>query len=379
MNALVSALSDRELLARLPDVRGQERRAIAEVIVHLAEVERRRLYLAEACSSMYTFCIERLGYSENEAHTRLQVARLCSQFPAAQEALESGAIHLTGLALLCPKVTEANVHELLEEARAKTRREIEALLARRFPRPDVLPSITPLQPTLLEQGNSGPGALPEQPAQSAEPTPPRARVEPLSASSFRVEFTASAELRQKLELAQNLLSHAVSSGDLSSLFERAIDELLAAELKRRMGAGKPRARRSLREGSRHVPVEVSRAVWERDSFQCTFVDEHGRRCSEKRFITLEHKQPFARGGPPTVDNLALLCKAHNTHRAREVFGDAHIAKKQAEDKTCSKVLSALTNLGFRSKHAKQAIARVRNEGVAPDVEPLLRAALAVLA
>ena len=127
-----------------------------------------------------------------------------------------------------------------------------------------------------------------------------------------------------------------------------------------------------------MPVHVSRAVWERDSFQCTFVDEHGHRCSEKRYITLEHKQPFARGGPPTVDNLALLCKAHNAYRAREVFGEAHIAKKQAEDKACSKALSALTNLGFRSKQAKQAIARVRHEGVAVDVEPLLRAALAVL-
>ena len=120
-------------------------------------------------------------------------------------------------------------------------------------------------------------------------------------------------------------------------------------------------------------------IWERDGFQCTFVDEHGHRCSEKRYITLEHKQPFARGGPPTVDNLALLCKAHNAHRAREVFGETHIAKKQAEDRACSKVLSALTNLGFRSKQAKQAVARVRNEGVDLDVEPLLRAALAVLA
>ena len=52
---------------------------------------------------------------------------------------------------------------------------------------------------------------------------------------------------------------------------------------------------------------------------------------------------------------------------------------QAEDKTCSKVLPALTNLGFRSKQAKRAIERVRNEGVDLDVEPLLRAALAVLA
>ena len=307
------------------------------------------------------------------------MARLCSQFPEALEAPQSGDIHLTGLALLCPKVTQANARELFEEAKGKTRREVEALLARRFPRPDVLPSITPLQPTLLEQSNSGPVTQSEQVAHSTGSPVPRPRVEPLSAASFRVEFTASAELRQKLELAQNLLSHAVSTGDLAALVERAIDELLAAELKRRMGAERPRARRSLGEGSRHVPVDVVRAVWERDGFRCTFVDERGHRCSEKRFITLEHKQPFARGGPPTVDNLALLCKAHNAHRAREVFGEAHIAKKQAEDKTCSKVLSALTNLGFRSKHARQAIARVRNEGVALDVEPLLRAALAVLA
>ena len=186
------------------------------------------------------------------------MARLCSQFPEALEAPQSGDIHLTGLALLCPKVTQANARELFEEAKGKTRREIEALLARRFPRPDVLPSITPLQATLLEQGNSGPVTLPDQSAQTTGSTVPRSRVEPLSAASFRVEFTASAELRQKLELAQNLLSHAVSSGDLSSLFERAIDELLAAELKRRMGADKPRARRSLREGSRHVPVEIDR-------------------------------------------------------------------------------------------------------------------------
>ena len=138
------------------------------------------------------------------------------------------------------------------------------LLARRFPRPDVLPSITPLQATLLEQGNSGPVTQSEQVAHSAGSTVPRPRVEPLSAASFRVEFTASAELRQKLELAQNLLSHAVSTGDLAALVERALDELLAAELRRRMGAERPRARRSLGAGSRRadepgLPLEPRQA------------------------------------------------------------------------------------------------------------------------
>ena len=43
------------------------------------------------------------------------------------------------------------------------------------------------------------------------------------------------------------------SGDLAQLFERALDELIQKELKRRMGAGNPRKRRELQPDSRHVP------------------------------------------------------------------------------------------------------------------------------
>ena len=57
------------------------------------------------------------------------------------------------------------------------------------------------------------------------------------------------------------------SGDLAALFERAIEALLEAETKRRFGAGKPRKRRALEPGSRHIPVEVARVVWERDSIR----------------------------------------------------------------------------------------------------------------
>ena len=40
--------------------------------------------------------------------------------------------------------------------------------------------------------------------------------------------------------------------------------------------------------------------------------------------TLEHIVPFALGGLPTVENLCLLCTAHNAHSARKVFGDVFI-------------------------------------------------------
>jgi hypothetical protein len=78
--------------------------------------------------------------------------------------------------------------------------------------------------------------------------------------------------------------------------------------------------------SRHVPAHVRRAVWKRDGGCCTFVDQAtGRRCGERRFLELEHQVPHACGGPPTVDNLCLMCAGHNGQAARQVFGERYVA------------------------------------------------------
>jgi hypothetical protein len=207
--------------------------------------------------------------------------------------------------------------------------------------------------------------------------PTRARVEPLSATSYRVEFTASAELHDKIQQARNLLSHAIPSGDLAQLFERALDALLHAESKRRVGTGQPR-RRQLEPGSRHIPRDIARAVWERDGAQCAFTDALGQRCSERRFLTIEHREPFARGGPATLENLCLLCGSHNAERAREEFGDAYIESKRREASVHDRTLRALVGLGFERRSARSVLVTLRERGVQPEVEPLLRKALELL-
>ena len=65
-----------------------------------------------------------------------------------------------------------------------------------------------------------------------------------------MEFTASAVFHAKLEHAQELLSHAVPSANLSEIFERGLDALIEKELRRRRGAGRPRKSRALVPGSR---------------------------------------------------------------------------------------------------------------------------------
>lgn len=302
------SISNRELRDGLSVAVDTERVARAGVVAHLAELDRRKLYLEDACSSLFSYCTERLGYSEDEAFKRVRVARLVQRVPRVLEELESGAIHLSGLFVLARYLTEENADALLAEARGKPKRAIEELVARWFPQADVPPSIVPQTSGHRHHD----------------------RIEPLSAASYRIEFTASAELRDKLMRARDLLSHVVPSGDLAQVIERAIDGLIATETKLRSGVGKPRKRRLGTLGTRHVPLEVARAVRERDGNQCTFVDAQGRRCSETRFVTIEHIEPYARGGPATVENCCLLCAPHNAYRARRIFGEAHVRKKIAQ-------------------------------------------------
>ena len=166
-----------------------------------------------------------------------------------------------------------------------------------------------------------------------------------------------------------------------------------------MGAGEPRKRRALREGSRHVPVEIARRVWERDGGQCTFVDAEGRRCSERRFTTIEHRFPFALGGTSLdVDNLCLLCGAHNHYTARQAYGTQYVARKVRERTRTrgveveagadrgeavggdddaamrEQVLGALCGMGFRRKDACAALAGIVS-GEAGGASELLREAM----
>lgn len=392
-------LSDADLLSRMPALVLAEHGAVADVVEHLVEIDRRRLYLEQACPSLYAFCLERFGYSEDAALKRIRVARLAAQLPRVLDELRSGAIQLTGLLLLAPRLNEDNAEALLTEARGKSRSKLEQILARWFPRPDVPPSVQLLGAdtgqgvygTAPGSGPSGPSTPLVRPG--ANDFMPWPKLEPLSAERYLVQFTASAELYAKLQRARELLSHSVPSGDLPELVERAIEALIERELKRRTGAGKPRKRRAQKPDSRHIPVEVERQVRERDGNQCTFTDALGRRCQERRFLTIEHCIPFALGGLPTVENLCLLCDPHNAHTARQVFGEAFIAAKRAQraarDKPAdpeapakpdlfTKLQFALCKMGFRERDVRQVLMVLRREPAELEAEPLLRAALALL-
>src|SRR5262245_31602602 len=88
-------LSDPELLHGLDGVIRCGRRALAELLAHLAEVEERRLHLRAAYPSLFSYCVQRLGFSEDEACRRIDVARLARRHPSLLPLLANGELSLS--------------------------------------------------------------------------------------------------------------------------------------------------------------------------------------------------------------------------------------------------------------------------------------------
>jgi hypothetical protein len=361
-------LSDDALELRLRKLLAAGARTEALVVAHLAEVECRRLHVRSGYRSLFEYCLVALGFSEFEAVFRISAARTTRNFPLAFELLERGELHLSGLHLLRSHLTPDNHVELLGAARLKSKRDIEKLIAARFPRPGIPANVRPF-----------------------------ARMEPLSSGRYRLELMIDEPLKEKLERACDRLSHVNPSRDLARVLDRALDALMRQLDKGRLGkprldagaAGPPGhdvagaaagsggegiadqetaagddanmagivapsekgaelegmltttpssnveveaseniapLRKGPAAARSHIPWRVARAVAERDEHRCTFVSSGGIRCGARGFLQLHHEQPWARGGADTIDNLRLLCAAHNALLAEQDFGREVVAR-----------------------------------------------------
>jgi hypothetical protein len=216
---------------------------------------------------------------------------------------------------------------------------------------------------------------------------------PLSETRHKVQFTASDELRTKLERAQDLMRHANAQGDLAVVVERAVD--LCSRGSRSSGSGRPRARDKPPQDC--DPASVSRAtrraVFERDGERCTFTDADGHRCTATTWLELDHVLARARGGTSELGNLRVRCRAHNRLYAEQTFGKEHVERKIRErrhprqrgsaSESCALAASGLVNMGFRRadvRRALDAVSALHGAEVLTTVpvQTILREALAVL-
>ncbi len=362
----VSLLDNLSLLASTREVVVRSNHLTAVLLLHLSEVESRGLYRDQAFPSMFAYCVGELGFSEDVAYNVTTVARLVQQFPALLAGLREGRLHLSGLRLLAPHFKKENSEDLIARAWGKTKREIEGIVAHIAPQPEVpdtirklpsprapeapAPEAPPLDlfslpaPASLVAPVALPAPAPELPVAqvpvSVPPlaTPPmrRDQVKPLAPNAYKIEFTASDALQEKLKEAQALLRHRRPDGSLAFIVEQALDLLIAKVKKQRFGIGaKPRSAPAPKadagtqpSATRHVPYSARRSLADRDGLRCTHVGPDGRRCSEMAFLELEHRKGFARTGEHSVEDMTYLCKAHNDLAAERLYGRAFMKRKR---------------------------------------------------
>src|SRR5437867_3393573 len=160
----VARLSDRHLLGEAKRLAARARDVTAELIAHLAEIEERGLHHAEGFPSMFAYCRAALRLSEHAAYGRIEAARAARKFPVILEMLADGSLNLTAVGLLGRHLTRDNYREALAAAKGRSKCEVEELVARLHPQPDVPSSIRKLPEVK-------PAAAPGAPLPAAAATP----------------------------------------------------------------------------------------------------------------------------------------------------------------------------------------------------------------
>ena len=352
--ATAARLSDDALLARLTVLANRECSATVELVGHLAELDGRQTRLREGPGSLHTYCRDILGYSEDAAWNRAATAAAVRRYPVILGWLADGSLNVTTVRMLRPVLTRDNHLAVLTEARRRSKKEVELIVRRLDPRPDVpstirkVPTPAPVSLPLnavLPQAKDGPAPPPPV---APPPAPvPRPVIAPLSPERYRLQFTVSKETHDILRRAQDLLCREIPDGDPAKIFARALDLLVHDVEKKKLAATtKPRPSRGTKAGSRDVPAHVRRAVWKRDDGRCAFVGRSGR-CTARRFLEWHHLQPFGHQGPATVDNISLRCRAHNVYESELVFGrfDPSIVRESAQNYAVSGEIEPFRNGG----------------------------------
>ncbi|MEQ9502147.1 MAG: hypothetical protein RIT81_35080 [Deltaproteobacteria bacterium] len=289
----LSCMTQNDLLSGIREALRAELKSGVEALRFMAEIERRKLYVERGFSSLFRFCVEGLGLTEDQACRRVAVVRAARRVPEVFSMIAIGELHMTGVAKLSRFMNDDNAHSLIEQARNKSKVEVEMLIATEFPG-----------------------------AKSCED-----RVEAATAETFAFRFDGSAEAKALLDRAKELTPPGT---DIGEIFEAALT-LYVDKLESRKNGKTRRPRSKPAEdapaGAAYVPAATRRAVVERDGAQCTYVSPDGRRCSERSNLEFDHVGGRALGAKSVVGELRLLCRAHNLHAANEVLGRSLIDRR----------------------------------------------------
>jgi hypothetical protein len=337
-------MNARERSNHLAALLRNERSAMADFLLDLADFDRQKLWRELGHASLFSFLRRELCLSAGAAQYRKSAAELIQQFPEVVAALRDGRLCLSTVIEVAKVLTADNRHEVLPRFFGLSRRDAEAVAAsirpvEVIPRREVVtavrsaaaaviadgPRAQPATPAALDlavRPAETPAGTPSEPLPPVAAPPPRDTAKPLDGAVSRLHVTVSRRFLAKLEAAKDALSHAKPGATAEEILEAGLDLLLARDAKRKGLVEKPRKAPPPSQ-SDAVPAHVKREVWRRAGGRCEWRFDSGEICGSTHQLEFDHHHiPRARGGPATIENIRLLCEPHNKLAARRFFGDA---------------------------------------------------------
>lgn len=381
MNALTS-LANAELVDRFEELGRIRRTTLIQTVSSLAEICRRRIHLNAGCQTLAEFCRVKHGEERSKAWRIGLAAEAVAKFALAEELLVSRQLSVTALVAIKYALDLENHEQLLRAAVGLTEEEA-AILASQFkPKPPRTDSIRPVSvflPAFVEPAaSSSPPGTPGEHGKAA-PAPAR-RVELVVEQRFEIFALVTPEVNAQFEAVKAALSHKVPNGNINDILAECFRVTLDVCERRKIGApprsplslssGEPASARDhsrieatvveapftpaeprvatkpqeadlsnglpppapmsasdfaafeagLDDRSRKIPVTVRRPVWFRDGGRCPFTGPDGHRCNTRYQLEFDHWRAFSLGGEHTVENVRILCSAHNRYEAERVLG-----------------------------------------------------------
>jgi len=287
-------LSDEKLDQNLYAYIKKEKEVLMEILCHIAEVDRRRLYLTFGYPSLYSYLTERMGYEGGSAQRRLDAARLSHFVPGVINNLAQGELTLSQVTFFQKslrqvkeqKVTAETKATILESIKHKTLEETQVHVAKA------------LQITVKDSS----------------------KVKHQADASVRLEVTLSKPQWEKVKTMRELLSTVLPHGEWDQVLEYVATQMIAQKSEAPASAAVTTVKSapaSIEKNQLVAPKKISpnlkRQVLLRDQC-CQYKDKiTGKICQSKWNLEVDHIQPLWANGTNSLENLRALCSNHNKY------------------------------------------------------------------
>ena len=309
----LNKLTDQSLHQLLQDFVRQERTLVTKVLEHLQEVERRRLYSDFKRSSLFDYAVKELGYSEDQAHRRIQAMRLMKTLPEVKEKLNSGALSLTNAAKAQGLFRRASQSFEIRPMNNKSKLAVLKSIEHKSTR-DAERELLKFQPQ---------DVVPADRQKTVSPSHTELKVVLDQKTMAKLEEVRALLGPKGVDLSHDQLLQVMAEATIAKLKEKLFGKRRAQQMQPSQTTSQSSASQLLGATQvveqttaghqRYVPASMKHAVWQRDQGQCC-------KCGSRQNLQYDHIQPVGLGGKSRTENLRLLCFSCNQRAAMRVYG-----------------------------------------------------------